>query len=156
VTEPERTSILWAHVGDAAELAQLHGQLFDVPWSVSTIKQMLSHPGSVSLIARSGQPLAAVGFVIGQVAADEAELLTVAVSKAEQRKGIGRRLVEAVGRAAKNAGARTLYLEVAADNAAALALYQSLQFAPSGRRKGYYARPGSQAAQDAITMALPL
>ena len=155
MTEPERTSILWAHVGDAAELANLHSELFDVPWSVSTIEQLLSHPGSVSLIARSGQPLRAVGFVIGQVAADEAELLTVAVSKAVQRKGIGRTLVEAVGRAAKNTGARTLYLEVAADNAAALALYEKLGFQVSGRRKGYYGRPEEQ-AQDAITMALPL
>jgi [ribosomal protein S18]-alanine N-acetyltransferase len=155
VTEPNRTSILWAHVGDAAELAQLHGEVFDTPWSASAVEQILSHPGSVSLVARSGQPLKAVGFVIGQVAADEAELLSVAVSKTAQRKGTGQALVQAIIRAAKKAGARTLHLEVAADNTAALALYEKLQFTVSGRRKGYYERAGAQ-AQDAITMALPL
>jgi ribosomal-protein-alanine N-acetyltransferase len=155
VTEPNRTSILWAHVGDAAELAQLHGEVFDTPWSASAVEQILSHPGSVSLVARSGQPLKAVGFVIGQVAADEAELLSVAVSKTAQRKGTGQALVQAIIRAAKKAGARTLHLEVAADNTAALALYEKLQFTVSGRRKGYYERAGAQ-PQDAITMALPL
>lgn len=155
MTEPDRTSILWAHISDAAELAQLHGEVFDTPWSASSVEQLLSHPGSISLVARSGQPLRAVGFVIGQVAADEAELLSIAVSKTAQRKGTGQALVQAIIRAAKKAGARTLHLEVAADNTAALALYDKLQFTVSGRRKGYYERAGAE-AQDAITMALPL
>lgn len=155
MTEHGRTSILWAHVSDAAELARLHGDLFDDPWSAESIERLLSHPGSISLIARAGQPLKAAGFVIGQVAADEAELLSVAVGKDWQRKGIGRDLVQAIGRAAKNAGARKLHLEVAADNTAALALYEKLQFTVTGRRKAYYERPGAE-AQDAITLALSL
>ena len=106
-------------------------------------------------VARAGYPLQTAGFAIGQVAADEAELLTVAVRRGAQRKGVGKTLVQAIGRAAKNAGARNLYLEVAADNTAAIALYETLQFTVTGRRKGYYERPGAQAG-DAITMALPL
>ena len=155
MTEAESTSILWAHAGNAAELAHLHGELFDTPWNTSSIEQLLAHPGSISLVACAGQPLKTAGFAIGQVAADEAELLTVAVRRDAQRKGVGKSLVQAIGRAAKNAGARKLYLEVAADNAAALALYQALQFTVTGRRKAYYERPGAQ-AEDAITMALQL
>jgi [ribosomal protein S18]-alanine N-acetyltransferase len=122
---------------------------------MTSIEQLLSHPGSISLVARKGHPPSIAGFVIGQVAADEAELLIIAVNRSSQRQGVGRALVQGIGRAARNAGARALYLEVAADNAAALALYQSLHFTVTGRRKEYYERPDGR-AQDAITMVLPL
>ena len=77
------------------------------------------------------------------------------VGKDRQRHGIGRRLVEALGRAAKKAEARQLFLEVAKDNGPALALYKALGFKEVGRRKSYYERPGGP-PQDALTLALAL
>ncbi|MFM2422580.1 MAG: hypothetical protein RL291_1110, partial [Pseudomonadota bacterium] len=110
------------------------------------------HPGSTAFVARTGNPQETVGFVVGQLAADEAELLTIAVVKDWQRSGLGRRLVDALARAAKKAEAKRLHLEVAEDNAAAIALYQQTGFVETGRRKGYYVRSG-QPAVDAILMA---
>ena len=69
-----------------------------------------------------GVPKTCVGFVLAQLAADEAEILTIGVAKDWQRKGIGRRLVEGVARAAQRAEAKKLFLEVAADNDAAMEL----------------------------------
>jgi ribosomal-protein-alanine N-acetyltransferase len=69
--------------------------------------------------------------------------------------GIGRRMVEGLVRAVKRAEVRRLHLEVAADNAAALALYQRLGFAEVGRRKGYYVRKGRPPV-DALLLALEL
>jgi ribosomal-protein-alanine N-acetyltransferase len=97
----------------------------------------------------------AVGFVLGQLAADEAEILTLGVGKDSQRHGIGRRLVEALARAAKKAEARRLHLEVAADNIPALVLYKKLGFQEAGRRKAYYQRAGAP-AEDALRLALTL
>jgi ribosomal-protein-alanine N-acetyltransferase len=72
-----------------------------------------------------------------------------------QRRGIARHMVEGLVRAAERAGVRRLYLEVAADNAAALRLYKGLGFAAAGRRKAYYRRPGGTPV-DAIVLALDL
>ena len=150
-----RVSILWANVGDAVAVAQLHAQLFTPSWTASSFEQTLAHPGCTGLLARAGQPLDLAGFIIGQLAADEAEILTLGVHKNWQRRGIGRSLVQALGRAARKAEARSLYLEVASDNAAALALYRSLGFEVCGRRKGYYERAAAP-AEDAINFALAL
>jgi len=155
VSAPERLSLLWARVSDAAELAALHEQLISPAWSVESFEQMLAHPACTGLIARVGEPTQAAGFIVGQFAADEAEILALCVRKEFQRHGIGRSLVEALSRAARKAEARRLFLEVASDNSAALSLYGKLGFEQCGRRKGYYQRDRAQ-AQDAITLALTL
>ncbi|MFX4921938.1 GNAT family N-acetyltransferase, partial [Acinetobacter baumannii] len=69
-----------------------------------------------------------VGFIIAQIPGDEAEILSVGVIDRWQRSGLGRRLVEALIRAAQRAEARRIFLEVAVDNEPALRLYQSLDF----------------------------
>jgi ribosomal-protein-alanine N-acetyltransferase len=148
-------SILWAAPEHAAELASLHGGLFEAPWDAAAFASLLNHPGSTAFLARVGAPPLTAGFILGQLAADEAEILTLGVGKDCQRHGIGRRLVEALGRAAKRAEARRLFLEVAADNGPALGLYKGLGFVEVGRRKGYYQRAGAP-AQDALTLALTL
>ena len=158
MTQPidyRHVSLLWAAPEHAAELARLHGPLFDKPWNEASFDTLLAHPGATAFLARAGSPAQTVGFILGQLAADEAEILTLGVSAEHQRHGIGRRLVEALGRAVQKAEARRLFLEVAADNSAALGLYKSLGFKEVGVRKGYYERPGGP-AQDALTLALTL
>ena len=81
-------------------------------------------------------PPATAGFILGRLIADEAEILTLGVCENRQRRGIGQRLVEALGRAARKAEARRLYLEVAASNATALRLYQKLGFAGNRATQG--------------------
>lgn len=71
-----------------------------------------------------------------------------------QRFGLGRMLVEDWC-GLRAASTKRLFLEVAEDNRAALALYRSLGFSEVGRRKRYYERPGA-AAVDALVLALAL
>jgi ribosomal-protein-alanine N-acetyltransferase len=148
-------SILWAGPEHAAELAVLHAGLFDKPWDAASFVRSLSHPGSTAFLARLGAPPQTVGFILGQLVADEAEILTLGVHDAHQRHGIGRRLVEALTRAARKAEMRRLFLEVGAGNAAAVGLYTRLGFQEIGRRKGYYERPGAP-AEDALRLSLSL
>ena len=88
-------------------------------------------------------------FVIGQLAADEAEILSIGVSPNWQRAGLGTGLFEGLTRAARRGDAKRIFLEVADDNAPALALYRKLGFVENGRRKRYYERPGGEAARRA-------
>lgn len=148
-------SILWASPEDAVALAELHAGLFAKAWDADSFARLLGHPGSTSFLARVGEPAQTAGFIVSQLAADEAEILSLGVHKDRQRHGIGRRLVEAMARAAKKAEARRLFLEVGLSNAGALALYAGLGFREVGRRKGYYEHPGA-APEDALVLALAL
>lgn len=147
-------SMLWATVEHADELANCHATLFPDAWSTESFQQLLSHPGSTALIARYGNPQQTVGFIIGQLAADEAEILTFGVTQDWQRHGIGRRLIDGLKRAAERGEARRLFLEVADDNIPALVLYSRMGFKEVGRRKGYYKRDGG--AADALVLSLTL
>ena len=155
IVDYKHISILWAGPEHAEELALLHAPLFDKPWDSAALQGLLNHPTSTAFLARVGTPAETVGFVVGQLAADEAEILSLGVRADRQRHGIGRRLVEALGRAAKKAEARRLFLEVGTSNTAALGLYGALGFKEVGRRKGYYVKP-SGPAEDALTLALDL
>jgi [ribosomal protein S18]-alanine N-acetyltransferase len=153
----KHVSILWASPEHAGDLARLHAPLFPQPWNTASFQELLAHPGSTAFLARLGQPPKAemAGFILGQLAADEAEILTLGVRADRQRHGIAQRLIEALARAAKKAEARKLHLEVGEGNVAALALYKKLGFQETRRRKGYYERPG-QPAEDAVALSLAL
>lgn len=142
---------------DLDRAARLHGLSF-VPmgergWTRQDIAGLLASPGVTGFLL--AEPPSDVGMAICRVAADEAELLTVAVDPGHRRRGAGRLLVEAVIGQARSAGARVLFLEVSEDNPAARCLYESLGFAAIGRRAAYYARVGKRPV-DAVIMRLAL
>ena len=90
-------------------------------------------------------------FALGRAIAGEAELLTIATHPRARRQGRARACLAAWLTTAEEKGAETAFLEVAADTAAAQALYHAAGFAPCGRRAGYY-RQGSGPAVDAVLM----
>jgi ribosomal-protein-alanine N-acetyltransferase len=128
---------------DPAPLAALHAASFADAWDTQALKQMLAHPGAFAFHHHDG-------FVLARVAAGEAEILTLAVAPSARGKGLGRVLLEAAIDAARTKGAKEMFLEVGADNPAALALYAGLGFANVGTRKGYYA------GRDALVLRLSL
>ena len=148
------TTVAAVGVEGAALLAALHAGGIGVAgpaWDEAAFASLLALPGRTALVASDGEP---AGFILLGQAADEAEIVTLAVSPAWRRRGIGRALVTAAAAHAGASGAARLFLEVAEDNAPALALYAALGFTPVGRRRSYYAR--HDGAADAIVMALPL
>ena len=88
--------------------------------------------------------------MLARVAAEEGEILTLAVAPAVRGKGLGRALLQAAITHARALGAQTMFLEVGVDNPAALALYTALGFAKVGNRKAYYN------GRDALVLRLPL
>lgn len=139
--------------GDAPVMAAMHTDGFDESWSVETFAGLLALPGAFGhLASEQGRP---AGFVLARVAADEAEILTLAVERGQRRRGLGTRLVELARAQAAGAGAARMFLEVAIGNEAAQALYRALGFNEVGRRPAYYGKPG-QKQQDALLMSAPL
>ena len=145
-----------AHAAVAAALhaAAMAAGTGDEAWDADAIRTLIALPGSFGWLAHAGQDELA-GFVLARVAADEAEILTLAVAPARQGAGIGRGLMAAALCGARAAGASRMLLEVATDNAPARALYARLGFAPVGCRRAYYRRPG-RPAEDCLVMALGL
>jgi ribosomal-protein-alanine N-acetyltransferase len=142
---------------DLVRAAALHAESF-VPlgergWTLQDLAELMASPGMTGLLVRAdGQD---AGFALCRIAADEAELLTIAVRPAWRRRGLGRRLLAAIIDHARSCGARTLYLEVGADNPPARSLYEAQGFCVVGRRPGYYQRRQRPAA-DALIMRLTL
>jgi ribosomal-protein-alanine N-acetyltransferase len=116
----------------AAKLAALHAQCFQRPWTAGEIETMLDHPGAIAFASEDG-------FVFLRCAADEAEVLTLAVVPGARRRGLGAALIRAACAEAEAVKVRRVFLEVAEHNQAARALYVRLGFAEVGRRTGYYA-----------------
>lgn len=131
---------------DPARLAAIHAASFTTPrpWSTQEIASLLSDPATVLIED-------AAGFALGRTVADEAELLTLAVVPDRRRRGIGAHLLGRFLAAARERGASRVFLEVAADNGAALALYRRHGFSQTGLRRGYY-RDSLADAVDAIVM----
>jgi ribosomal-protein-alanine N-acetyltransferase len=132
---------------DAARCAELERQLFpgDDPWSERAFRDEL-RMGHHYLAARDGETLvgyAGIAFVASPPNA-EAEIHTIGVDPAYQRRGIGRELLHGLLVVA-DAAAATVFLEVRTDNDAARALYEAAGFMVVGLRKRYYQPSGADA-----------
>ena len=129
------------------QMARLHAAAFSPErgWQPEEFENLLAS-SKVHLFERAG------GFALVQVVADEAELLTLAVDPVYQRRGIATTLMNAWMTSVK---ATEAFLEVAADNAPAQALYHKHGFAITGRRARYYRRPDGSAV-DAVLMRAAL
>jgi [ribosomal protein S18]-alanine N-acetyltransferase len=142
---------------DLDRAAALHGESFgplgERAWTRQDLAGLLAAPGVMGLLLQAEGRDA--GIALCRVAADEAELLTIAVRPAERRRGAGRQLLTAVIGHAREAGARALFLEVGADNPPARALYEAMGFRVVGTRTAYYRRGGGPPA-DALIMRLSL
>ena len=122
-------------------------------WTRQDVAGLMSSPGSAGFLLRQAD--VDIGMALCRVVDDEAELMAVAVEPGHRRRGAARRLLDAVMEQARAAGAKTLFLEVGADNPGARTLYDSLGFVVVGTRAGYYPRPG-RAPADAFIMRLTL
>lgn len=142
-TRQREFSILRLTARDAPVLEGLHREDFPRPWSAAEFEALLLQGPVFGFAAvETGKArTGAVGFVLARLAAGEAEILTIAVSRPCRRLGIGRRLMDAVLRELHAQRAEALFLEVDETNAPAIALYRRLGFKEVARREGYYSGP---------------
>lgn len=143
---------------DADAMADIHGEAFLHAWSPYDFAGLIAQDNVFGFAVRREslmRPRRLVGFVLVRSAADEAEVLTIAVRASLHGKGFGRRLMEEVLRRLHYDRTASCFLEVDPENAAALALYRSLGFETVGERKGYYERAeGTPGAALVMRLAL--
>ncbi|MGN6487078.1 MAG: ribosomal protein S18-alanine N-acetyltransferase [Devosia sp.] len=143
-----------AQAKDADAVAKLHAQGFYRGWPREDFAAYITGEGTPVYVACDSKRRIA-GFAMLRHLGDEAELITIAVDKKWRGKGIGLALMRALFDDLLMSPAKKLFLEVAADNTAALKLYTRLGFARISERKGYYPRPDGTPAT-AIVMARDL
>lgn len=122
---------------DAAVIAQLHAASFGRGWDEDEVYRLLIDSAVVAHRAMTGRAL--VGFVMSRMAADEAEILSIAIAPARRGRGLSRPLLDYHLRSLAGLGARAVFLEVDEHNAPARGLYDGAGFREVGRREGYYA-----------------
>jgi [ribosomal protein S18]-alanine N-acetyltransferase len=121
---------------DIEALEPIEAQVFgDDRWSAAMFWNELA-TGHYYLVARDGDEV--VGYAGLAAGAGEAWVQNLVVRPDRQRRGIGTALLDALLAEAQRAGARTVLLEVAVDNAPAQRLYATYDFEPVGIRRGYY------------------
>ncbi len=133
---------------DATLLADIHTQCFAKPWGEAAMASLLVN-GTIGWIASMEKK--DVGLALIRLAADEAELLSLATIPSARCKGAGRSLLKTVCQQAKLAGAQQMFLEVRSDNAPAVHIYERAGFTRIGSRENYYANH-----VDAVTFMRPL
>ena len=124
----------WWHI---AEVLPIEEDLFGAEkWSAAMFWNELAQR-HFYLVALDGDRV--VGYAgLSVVAPDESWVQNIAVHRDAQRRGIGRRLLEALLAEAARRGVRRTLLEVAVDNHPAQKLYATYDFEPVGIRRGYY------------------
>lgn len=127
---------------EAEALSALHGRAFAGPggergWSAAEMFALAEGAGALTLVA--GEAAAPLGFALFRVAADEAELLTIATRPESRRSGAAKAILAAAPPFLNDLGAAVVFLEVARGNAPARALYESAGFMRIAIRADYYA-----------------
>jgi ribosomal-protein-alanine N-acetyltransferase len=131
-----------ATLRDARRLAQLHGESFHRGWGEAEFETMLSERNTLVHRLRLGNKV--IGFAVSRMAADEAEILSIAVAASHRGRGLSRNLLLThLGHLAGH-GVRTIFLEVEENNQPARRLYERAGFSVAGRRERYYQQPGGE------------
>jgi ribosomal-protein-alanine N-acetyltransferase len=127
---------------DAARLAQLHGASFHRGWGEGEFETMLGERNTLVHRLKLGRKV--IGFAVSRMAADEAEILSIAVDADHRGKGLSRNLLMThLGHLAGH-GVRSIFLEVEENNAPARRLYDWAGFGVVGRRERYYKQPDGE------------
>jgi [ribosomal protein S18]-alanine N-acetyltransferase len=127
---------------DVARLAQLHGASFHRGWGEGEFEAMLAERNTLVHRLRLGRKV--IGFAVSRLAADEAEILSIAIDAPQRGRGLSRQLLLTHLGHLAGRGVRTVFLEVEENNQPARRLYERAGFRVVGRRERYYRQPGGE------------
>jgi ribosomal-protein-alanine N-acetyltransferase len=131
-----------ATLRDTARLAQLHGASFHRGWGEGEFEGMMSQRNTLVHRLKVGSKL--VGFIVSRMAADEAEILSIAIAPSHRGRGLSRDLLLTHLGHLAGYGIKTVFLEVEENNQPARRLYDRAGFAIVGRRERYYQQPDGE------------
>ncbi len=138
-------------VEDVQCLVQLERLCFTMPWRAEQYAQAFTQKNfaafGMKTVATHVQDISAklIAYISFYHAADELEILNIAVIPALRRQGYGRTLLQTALQAACKMGMKKAVLEVRTSNTPARLLYESLGFVCVGQRPRYYSDTGEDA-----------
>ncbi|MBV6656454.1 MAG: GNAT family N-acetyltransferase [Devosiaceae bacterium] len=138
----------------AGDLAALHEAAFPIGWGEDDLISLIEDPAVIARVVRPISPFGlgpAEGFILVRHAADEGEVLTLAVNPAARGRGLGTRLLDEALIALRQQGVAAVFLEVAESNHAALSVYRRRGFRQVGERPAY-AKQADGTRQRALVM----
>ena len=113
------------------ELANLHKLCFPhKPWSAEDFAELKK--SGCEIIASQN------GFIVYRTVLDEAEIITIGVHPDARKAGIASAMLGIMENELKKSGVKSIFLEVAENNAPARELYKSNGYSEIGVRAGYY------------------
>lgn len=133
---------------DIQKITEMEKEYFSDAWSEKIVADEVGKERVV--VIKDKEDI--VGYCIFMLAADEGEILRIAVDNTQRKKGHGKRLLSFAINEMKKKGSASVFLEVRATNSAARALYHSIGFEEIGIRKNYYTNP----KEDAILYKLEI
>ena len=136
-----RADFIIAEPDDAKKISQMEKEIFPDAWSENSVISAIERQ-SVMVLKSCGVIL---GYCIFMYAADEGEILRIAVSDKLRRYGLGKKLLICVIEELKKHGCTNVFLEVRSSNLSAISLYKSVGFEEIGVRKNYYKDNGEDA-----------
>ena len=137
--------------GDLAGVASIERRSYEFPWSHGVFRDCLL-AGYHCLVLEGDDGIC--GYGILSVAAGEAHILNLCVSRHMRGFGFGAQLLDEMLARARAANVERVLLEVRPSNSIAIALYRKRGFLPFGSRRAYYQAPTGR--EDALVFALPL
>jgi ribosomal-protein-alanine N-acetyltransferase len=132
---------------DLDAIMNIEREIYTHPWTRGNFSDSLTAGYHCRIMQLEHEIL---GYAVTMVAADEAHLLNLSIAARWQRRGYGREMLNFMIQLARDAGARSMLLEVRPSNSAGLELYASAGFVEIATRRGYY--PGAGAREDAVVM----
>ncbi|MFN7709678.1 MAG: ribosomal protein S18-alanine N-acetyltransferase [Holosporales bacterium] len=122
---------------DDRMLAAMHAACFRRPWPAEAFSLLLRQSECFGFLFEDNlqQPL---GFILGRVVLDEAEILSLGVLPPWTGQGCGKALVAGFLEALRAREVQEAFLEVSEGNLPARSLYNKFGFNICGRRENYY------------------
>ena len=143
-------------IDDLDAIMQIEPTIYSHPWTRGNFSDSLNSGYSAWVLERDGEM---IGYALLMLVMDEAHLLNLSIAKAQQKRGLGRYLLEHMLKIAKTHKAANMFLEVRPSNVAAIALYENMGFCEISVRRGYYPadpKTSENGREDAVLMGLAL
>ena len=118
------------------EIYYIEQSCFDDFWTREMLESEINNRFSITKTALCDGKT--VGYALGRVVADEAELTKIATLSEFRRRGIAEKMLAELLCEMREKGAAACYLEVRSRNLPAISLYKRLGFAEIGLRRNYY------------------
>ena len=136
---------------DLDAVMQIEPTIYSHPWTRGNFSDSLNSGYSAWVLEQDNKM---IGYALLMLVMDEAHLLNLSIAKPQQKRGLGRYLLEHMLNIAKTHKVTNMFLEVRPSNISAIALYENMGFSEMAVRRGYY--PAKEGREDAVLMGLAL